>query len=54
MGGFMRTLRWAAAAFILANCVMMTIEAELASRSFCPAPSKPLVAHDDQVRWARR
>jgi len=52
MGGIMWALRWLAAISIFANCIAMTVEAELASRGTDPARYKPLIAAQDQVRCA--
>ena len=43
MGGIMWVLRWLAAGVILANCVMMTVDASLEAASFADRPSKPLI-----------
>ena len=53
MGGFMWALRWLAAGTILANCVVMTIDAELQSKSVALTESKPVIA-PAEVRWAHR
>jgi|SoiMethySBSTD1v2_1073268.scaffolds.fasta_scaffold4578279_2 hypothetical protein len=47
MGGFMWALRWLAAASIFANCIAMTVEAELASHGTDPARYKPLIAQNE-------
>ena len=51
MGGFMWALRWVAAVGIFANCLFMTVEAELESRTFNQRQSHPPIARVE-VRWA--
>ena len=51
MGGIMWALRWLAAATIFTNCIVMTIDAQLQSKSIDLTQSKPLIAQDE-VRCA--
>ena len=50
MGGIMWALRWVAAISILANCVVMTVDAALEARSFDLTQLKPLVTTPLEVR----
>jgi hypothetical protein len=50
MGGIMWGLRWLAAIAIFANCIVMTVDAALESRSFELTQLKPLVTTPLEVR----
>ena len=53
MGGFMWALRWLAAMTIFANCVAMTVQAELDSRGTDPVRFGAII-HPDRVTLAHR
>ena len=50
MGGIMWALRWVAATAIFANCIMMTVDAVLESRSVELTHARPLVIPPLEVR----
>jgi hypothetical protein len=54
MSGFMWALRWVAAGTILANCVVMTVDAWLDSRAYSLMHDKPLVIARVEVRSVHR
>ena len=52
MRGIMWALRWLAAGTILANCVMLPIDASLEAAASAAKYREPLVVRDE-VRWER-